>query len=446
MIHQLSYLQAIVIGLVQGLTELFPISSLGHTVLIPSWLGGSWAALVSEESRPESPYLAFIVGLHLATALVLIAYYWREWLRLIRGLITSLITRRIQTPDQRLAWLIVIATIPVGVAGLALEHTFRVLFARPEAAALFLMVNGGILVLGERYRRRAGQAAAPGAGAMAAAAGQAGPTVPAGMAGAGLADPVATAPGSPASAGPTEPGALSTAPPTSAEPARTEPARTEPARTEPARTETARTGSAATAGPGGSAATGSATSSTSGDNSKTRAIAPGASAGLPPSDNGTRPGPGGPAAPPLPPAPAPQAAAGHTPIDGASEQRLADLGWRSALWIGAAQILALFAGISREGVTMAGGLVRGLSHEDAMRFSFLLSTPVILAAGALKIPDLTGPLGAGIRGQVIVGSVAAAATSLFAIVFLSRYFRTRTLTPFAIYCLAAGLISLIRFI
>jgi undecaprenyl-diphosphatase len=95
---------------------------------------------------------------------------------------------------------------------------------------------------------------------------------------------------------------------------------------------------------------------------------------------------------------------------------------------------------------MAGGLVRGLSHEDAMRFSFLLSTPVILAAGALKIPDLTGPLGAGIRGQVIVGSVAAAATSLFAIVFLSRYFRTRTLTPFAIYCLVAGLVSLIRFI
>ncbi len=208
--------------------------------------------------------------------------------------------------------------------------------------------------------------------------------------------------------------------------------------------ETAGAAAAASASPASPVAPGPAISPAHGDNSKTRAAAVGASAGLPPSYNGTRPGPGEPAAPP--PSSSPQAGPGHTPIDGAAERRLAELGWRSALWIGAAQILALFAGISREGVTMAGGLVRGLSHEDAMRFSFLLSTPVILAAGALKIPDLTGPLGAGIRGQVIVGSVAAAATSLFAIVFLSRYFRTRTLTPFAIYCLVAGLISLIRFI
>jgi undecaprenyl-diphosphatase len=94
---------------------------------------------------------------------------------------------------------------------------------------------------------------------------------------------------------------------------------------------------------------------------------------------------------------------------------------------------------------MAGGLVRGLSHEDAMRFSFLLSTPVILAAGALKLPDLTGPLGNDVRGQVIAGSVAAAATSVVAVLFLARYFRTRTLTPFAMYCAAAGLISIVRF-
>jgi undecaprenyl-diphosphatase len=94
---------------------------------------------------------------------------------------------------------------------------------------------------------------------------------------------------------------------------------------------------------------------------------------------------------------------------------------------------------------MVGGLTRGLNHEDAMRFSFLLSTPVILAAGALKISDLTGSLGAGVRGQIIAGSVAAAATSLFAVLFLARYFRTRTLIPFAIYCLLAGLISVVKF-
>ena len=94
---------------------------------------------------------------------------------------------------------------------------------------------------------------------------------------------------------------------------------------------------------------------------------------------------------------------------------------------------------------MAGGLVRGLSHEDALRFSFLLSTPAILAAGVLKLSDLTGSLGNGVRGQIIAGSIAAAVTSLFAVVFLARYFRTRTLTPFAIYCVAAGLISIIRF-
>ncbi|HMH92489.1 MAG TPA: undecaprenyl-diphosphate phosphatase, partial [Streptosporangiaceae bacterium] len=132
-------------------------------------------------------------------------------------------------------------------------------------------------------------------------------------------------------------------------------------------------------------------------------------------------------------------------IDPDAQRRLAGIGLISALWIGASQVLALFAGISREGVTMVGGLSRGLSHEDAMRFSFLLSTPVILAAGLLKLPDLAGPLGNGIRGPVVAGSVAAAASSALAVIFLARYFRTRTLTPFAIYCLAAGVISIIRF-
>jgi undecaprenyl-diphosphatase len=341
----LTYLQAVVIGLIQGLTELFPISSLGHVVLVPAWIGGSWAALVRQESSSESPYLAFVVGLHLATAAVLVGYYWREWARIVRGLVTSIARRRVESDEQRLAWLIVVATIPVGLVGLALEHTFRVLFAKPEAAAIFLAVNGGILILGERYWRR--ERNRPAASAPPAAAAAAAAPVP------------------------------------------------------PPR-------------PPGDAVAAQAL--------RTRLAGPRNAGADPAGDAGREGG-----------------------IDLEAQRRLAGLGLLSALLIGGSQVLALFAGISREGVTMVGGLARGLGHEDAMRFSFLLSTPVILAAGLLKLPDLAGPLGTGIRGPVIAGSVAAAATSLLAVVFLARYFRTRTLTPFAVYCLAAGLISVIRF-
>jgi undecaprenyl-diphosphatase len=120
----LTYLEAMVVGLVQGVTELFPVSSLGHNVLIPALLGGSWAQDLNV-SRPESPYLAFIVGLHVATALALLLFFWRDWIAIIRGLITSVRDRRVATPPQRLGWLIVLATIPVGISGLALEHLFR---------------------------------------------------------------------------------------------------------------------------------------------------------------------------------------------------------------------------------------------------------------------------------------------------------------------------------
>ena len=153
-IYHMTYAQAVVIGLIQGFTELFPVSSLGHTVLIPSWLGGSWGTLVRQESRAESPYLAFVVGLHLATALVLLGVYASTWVRVVRGFITSIAHRRVESADQKLAWLIVVATIPVGIAGLALEHPFRVLFAKPLAAAIFLMINGVILLGGEFLRRR----------------------------------------------------------------------------------------------------------------------------------------------------------------------------------------------------------------------------------------------------------------------------------------------------
>lgn len=307
-VYHMNFFQAIVIGLIQGLTELFPISSLGHTVLIPSWIGGSWATLVTQESRAESPYLAFVVGLHLATAVVLLGFFAREWVRLVGGLLRSVIRRRVDTDEERLAWLIVIATVPVGILGVVFEHQFRVLFAKPFAAAVFLMANGFILLLGEWFHRhpRAGQV-------------------------------------------------------------------------------------------------------------------------------------------PHEPADASQAEGRVVPMDEAAERELSRIGATTAAVVGAAQALALLAGISREGVAMVGGMFRGLNRENAMRFAFLLSTPVILAAGALKVPDLLGPLGNGIRGQVVAGSIAAVATSLFAVLFLSRYFKTRTLYPFAAYSLLFGAASAVRF-
>ena len=151
----LSYLQAIVIALVQGITELFPVSSLGHSVLVPAWIGGSWETLVTQSAQPNSEssfYLAYIVALHVATALALLWFFRADWVRIgagfLRSVPRSLQARRIAAADsdERLAWLIVIATIPVGVTGLAFEHLFRTTFAKPVAASAFLFVNGLILI------------------------------------------------------------------------------------------------------------------------------------------------------------------------------------------------------------------------------------------------------------------------------------------------------------
>jgi undecaprenyl-diphosphatase len=296
----LSYVEAVVVGAFQGVTELFPVSSLGHAVLVPALVGGRWARDLSV-SAPQSPYLAFIVGLHVATAAALLLFFWRDWIRVLAGFFSSLRYRRIQTPDERLAWLIVVGTIPVGLAGLALEQLFRTTLGKPVPAAAFLLLNGIALYVGEVLRRR---------------------------------------------------------------------------------------------------------------------IAP-------------APGPGQPAAAELE----------HG--DEASDRRLAQLPLPRGVVIGAAQILALFPGISRSGITIVAGLWRGLSHEDAARFSFLLATPIILAAGVYKIPELFGPLGAGIGGQVLAGSVASFVCAYLAVRFLTRYFQTRTLTPFAIYCALAGGASLV---
>ena len=154
----MTYPEAMVVGLIQGVTELFPVSSLGHNVLIPALVGGSWAQDLSV-SAPESPYLAYIVGLHVATALALILYFWRDWLRIVRGFVSSLRERRIATADQRLAWMIILATIPVGIAGLLLEHAFRVFFSKPVPTAIFLAFNGVILLGSERLLRTRAQPA-----------------------------------------------------------------------------------------------------------------------------------------------------------------------------------------------------------------------------------------------------------------------------------------------
>src|SRR4051812_24282394 len=160
----MSYLQAVVIAVVQGVTELFPVSSLGHSVLVPAWIGGSWETLVSQSSQPTSEtsfYLAYIVALHCATAVALLWFFRADWVRIIAGFFRSvgptIRARRLvaRDADERLAWLIVIATIPVGLTGLALEHVFRTIFAKPLAASIFLLLNGLILLAGERVRHHA---------------------------------------------------------------------------------------------------------------------------------------------------------------------------------------------------------------------------------------------------------------------------------------------------
>jgi undecaprenyl-diphosphatase len=291
----LSWFQVVVLGAVQGVTELFPISSLGHTVLLPTLFG--WTQLVKDQSDPESFWLALVVMLHVGSALGLLIYFWRDWVAIVRAFFVSLWRRRIETPTEKLAWLIVAASIPTGVIGIVLEHPLRVLFAKPTAAAIFLMVNGVILLGAERLRRRA-------------PARRARPTA--------YAD-------------------------TSAAPAADE------------------------------------------------------------------------------------------------AEELSEITFGNAVGIGFAQSTALIAGISRDGVCMSAGLLSGLDNETAARFAFLLATPIILAAGLFKLPDLTGPLGNGIRLQAAVACACAAITAVIAVHYLLRYFQTRTLVPFGLYCLAFGL-------
>ena len=334
----MTYLEAAVVGLIQGVTELFPVSSLGHNVLLPALIGGSWATDLNVAAQ-ESPYLAFIVGLHVATAIALLIYFWRDWIRIIGGFFSSIghmirpgpgVDRfEFRNTNEKMAWMIILATIPVGLVGVVFEHEFRVFFGKPIRAAIFLAINGLILIAAEVFRRKKSIQA----------------------------DQEILA-----------------------------------------------------------------------EREREKALAAG---------GGRRTG-------------SYRHASGHQAVRSeeiaqgiAADNRLAKYGYTEALIIGSSQILALLAGISRDGVCMVAGMFRGLAREDAARFAFLLATPVILAAGVLKIPDLYGPLGNGIHGQVYFGSLLSGIGAYLSVRFLTRYFQTRTLTPFGIYCLVLGLGSIV---
>jgi undecaprenyl-diphosphatase len=283
----ISYWQAIALGLLQGVSELFPVSSLGHSVILPKLVG--WNI-----HQNDSYFITFLVGTHFATALVLLGFFWRDWVRIVKGLGRSLRDRQISADDKdaKLAWLLVVGTIPAGIIGLLLEHKLRHAFASAQSAALFLTLNGFLLYGAELLRRRA-----------------------------------------------------------------------------PVR-ET-----------------------------------------------------------------------------GDPDERIVErVGWKEAVGVGTAQALALIPGFSRSGATMGGGLLSGLSNEDAARFAFLLATPIIGAAAALKLPELLGSQGDGIRGQTLVGAICSALTAYLAVRFLMRFFHTNTLTPFAVYCFLAGLAASIYFL
>lgn len=281
--HPISYFQSVVLGLLQGVSELFPISSLGHTVILPSLFG--W------NIHQNAPYfLTFLVALHLATALVLLGFFWEDWVRIVKGLGRSLRDREITDSDARLGWLLVVATIPAGILGLTLQNYLRKLFASPEYASIFLALNGVMLYGAELLRRRA---------------------------------PV---------------------------------------------------------------------------------------------------------------------------VAEDDDERIArTVGWSQSVAVGAVQSIALVPGFSRSGAAIGGGLFVGLSHKDAARFAFLLATPIIFAAAVLKLPDLAGSQGNGVRGPALVGALCAAFSAYLAVRFLMRYFETRTLIPFAIYCLCAGTACAIYF-
>ena len=516
MSYHLTYLQAVVTGLVQGVTELFPVSSLGHNVLLPALIGGSWAKTLNV-SAPGSPYLAFIVGLHVATAIAMIAFFWRDWLRIIRGFFSSLVERRVATPDQRLAWMIILGTIPVGIVGLVLQKEFVKVFAKPELAATFLAINGLILLASERMRRRKedrngggtrsaggprpafdgpafdGPAGGPGFGSGRPDGRQAGGPPPGysqqprqqqwqgpdprygqdddrqrpvgggrhrgggqyGPDGQPLRGGQYGPDGQPLRGGQEQYGQGQSG----AGQYRRDPWGEQPQQPQqpqqpgggPGYGQQApygQQGRDGQAGPEYDAWRDQARQQDGDprDPRDPRALGQQAAGrhGRPgdgrPGDG--RPGEGRPGDGRRGDGrPGPNDAGGDPAV--AADRRLSTIGYKRAVFIGAAQILALLPGISRDGIVTVAGMGRGLTRQDAVRYSFLLSAPVILAAGALKASDLTGPISKGMHGPIIVGSIIAGLGAYLSIRFLTKYFsEDKSLNPFGWYCIIAGLGSL----
>ncbi len=150
---EVSYFQSILTGILQGFSELFPISSLGHSVLVPAWIGGSWEEFLTNETSGESPYLLMIIALHLASSLTLLWFFRDRWLVLIKAFFTSMKNRRVSNASEQLIWKIILATIPVGVLGVLFQDQVGELFSDPYAVGAFLFLNGLLLVTIEVYKK-----------------------------------------------------------------------------------------------------------------------------------------------------------------------------------------------------------------------------------------------------------------------------------------------------
>ena len=277
-----------IIGFIQGITELFPISSLGHAILIPAWLGGSFKDFISDENQT---YLLISIAMHLASSVALFLVFRKRWQNLIFDSFSALKSRNFQNTQFKVLSYIIIATIPVGILGLAFDDYFQSIFGKPEFSAIFLTINGLILIGAERLSRRD---------------------------------------------------------------------------------------------------------------------------------------------------------VAHELLDSDAEidHRV---NVKRAVVIGFGQSLALFAGISRFGVTMSAGLLSKLNHSVASDFAFLLSLPVILGASIVKLPELFTTDANQLMGQIIAGSIVSFICTYISVTFLVRWFKTRTLYPFAIYCLIVGILSFVRF-